>query len=288
MIIIPHFNFLQEWLMKRLFAVMVIVLGFAGVAFSAGGVKKKRVAEQEYGNVILDVNSLKAGVNPVLFEHWVHRKAFTCRVCHVDLGFGMKANEGTIRAADNQKGYFCGSCHNGKFVYNNEKLFAACSDNFSKEDMKRCLRCHSQEKSGPERDKRRDQREAAFHKFADNMPRERGGNGINWELAEEKGDIKLIDYIEGLSSKRAQMANQKDFTIGAKVEGVPEIIFSHKKHTVWNGCELCHPDIFIGVKKGMEKYSMIDLFAGKYCGACHGKVAFPQNDCRRCHTKQVQ
>ncbi len=274
--------------MKRLFAVMVIVLGFAGVALSAGGVKKKKVPEMEYGNVIISANSIKAGVNPVLFEHWVHRKAFTCRVCHVDIGFAMKGNEGGIRAADNMKGYYCGACHNGKFSFNGEKLFAACSDKFSKDDMKRCLRCHSQEKPGPEKDARHDQREKAFRAFADTMPKERGGNGINWEKAEDSSAIKLIDYIEGLSTKRPPMANQKDFTIGAKVEGVPEIIFSHKKHTVWNGCELCHPEIFVGVKKGTEKYSMIDLFAGKYCGACHGIVAFPQSDCRRCHTTQVQ
>jgi c(7)-type cytochrome triheme protein len=274
--------------MKRFFAALVILFGTAGIALSAGGVKKKKVQEQDYGNVIISANSLKAGVNPVLFEHWVHRKSFTCRVCHVDIGFAMKANEGGIRAADNMKGYYCGTCHNGKFTFNGEKLFAACSDKFSKEDMKRCLRCHSQEKPGKEADIRREQREKAFRAFADTMPRERGGNGINWEKAEEDGLIKLTDYIEGISTKRPPMANQKDFTIGAKVEGVPEIIFSHKKHTVWNGCELCHPDIFVGVKKGTEKYSMIDLFAGKYCGACHGNVAFPQSDCRRCHTKQVQ
>lgn len=275
--------------MKRLFAVMVIVLGFAGVALSAGGVKKKKIPEPEYGNVIISANSVKAGVNPVLFEHWVHRKAYTCRVCHVDIGFAMKANEGGIRAADNAKGYYCGTCHNGRLSVNGgDKLFAACSDKFSKDDMKRCLRCHSVEKPGQEKDNRRELREKAFRAFADTMPREPGGNGINWEKAEESGLIKLIDYIEGLSTKRPPMANQKDFSIGAKVDGVPEIIFSHKKHTVWNGCELCHPDIFVGVKKGTEKYSMIDLFAGRYCGACHGTVAFPQSDCRRCHSKQVQ
>lgn len=275
--------------MKRFLAVVLLVLGFAGLAFSAGGVKKKKVLEQDYGNIVINVNSLKAGVNPVLFEHWTHRKVFTCRVCHVDIGFAMKANEGGIRAADNMKGYYCGACHNGKSSFNGgEKLFAACSDNFTKDDQKRCLRCHSLDKSGRDTEARRELREKAFRHFAGQMPKERGGNGINWEQAENAGLIHLIDYIEGLSTKRSSMPTQKDFTIGAKSEGVPEIIFSHKKHTVWNGCEVCHPDIFVGVKKGAEKYSMIDLFAGKYCGACHGTVAFPQNDCSRCHTKPVQ
>lgn len=275
--------------MKRFLAVVLLVLGFAGLAFSAGGVKKKKVLEQDYGNIVINVNSLKAGVNPVLFEHWTHRKVFTCRVCHVDIGFAMKANEGGIRAADNMKGYYCGACHNGKSSFNGgEKLFAACSDKFTKDDQKRCLRCHSLDKSGRDTEARRELREKTFRDFAGQMPKERGGNGINWEQAENAGLIHLIDYIEGLSTKRSSMPTQKDFTIGAKSEGIPEIIFSHKKHTVWNGCEVCHPDIFVGVKKGAEKYSMIDLFAGKYCGACHGTVAFPQNDCSRCHTKPVQ
>lgn len=275
--------------MKRLLTVILLVFGVAGLAYAAGGVKKKKVLEYEYGNVVLDVYSNKAGLNPVLFEHWVHRKNFTCRVCHLDIGFSMKANDpdARIRAADIMKGYFCGTCHNGKSVFvRGEKLFAGCSDNYSKSD-KRCLRCHSIDRAPQEREAKRDQREKIFREFADAMPKERGGNGINWEQAEDTGAIKLIDFVEGVSTKRSSMKVQKDFQIGAKMDGVPEIIFSHKKHTVWNGCEVCHPEIFVGVKKGVEKYTMIDLFAGKYCGACHGKVAFPQSDCRRCHTKEV-
>ena len=84
------------------------------------------------------------------------------------------------------------------------------------------------------------------------------------------------------------LALQKDFALNPKVEGMPEIIFSHKKHTVWNGCELCHPDIFMGVKKGTTKYSMVDISEGKSCGACHTTVAFPITDCQRCHSKPVQ
>ncbi len=69
---------------------------------------------------------------------------------------------------------------------------------------------------------------------------------------------------------------------------MPDIIFSHRKHTDWNGCDTCHPDIFIGVKKGKTKYTMIEIFDNKYCGVCHGKVAFPLMGCQRCHTEQVQ
>jgi c(7)-type cytochrome triheme protein len=32
---------------------------------------------------------------------------------------------------------------------------------------------------------------------------------------------------------------------------------------------------------------MIEIFDGKYCGVCHGKVAFPNLDCQRCHSQPV-
>jgi c(7)-type cytochrome triheme protein len=97
-----------------------------------------------------------------------------------------------------------------------------------------------------------------------------------------------VDFLEGVSIKREKLADQNDFELGAKYEGMPDIIFSHQKHTVWNGCELCHPEIFIGIKKGLTKYSMEDIFAGKYCGVCHNSVAFPLLDCQRCHTEKIQ
>jgi c(7)-type cytochrome triheme protein len=111
---------------------------------------------------------------------------------------------------------------------------------------------------------------------------------VDWEKAEEDGSVKPLDFLEGVSIRRPSMPAQKDFALSPKLEGMPEIIFSHAKHTRWNGCELCHPDIFVGVKRGMTKYSMADIFAGRYCGVCHVNVAFPMTDCRRCHVKAVQ
>jgi c(7)-type cytochrome triheme protein len=158
-------------------------------------------------------------------------------------------------------------------------MFEACSKKHTAEDSKRCERCHSLGKSV--------KREYDLAEFTAKFPKERFGNGINWEEAEETGLIKPLDFLDGVSIKRPALTIQKDFALDAKVEGMPSIIFSHKKHTVWNGCEVCHPEIFIGVKKGATKYSMIEIFDGKYCGVCHGKVAFPTLDCQRCHSKPV-
>ncbi len=273
--------------MKKFVCMVLLVLLSAGVAFSQGGVKKKRSPAYEYGNVVIDNFSTKSGLSPVLFEHWVHRARFTCRVCHVDIGFAMRAGETNIKAVDNMKGYFCGACHNGRMAAgaDGRQVFEACSTQVSTDDPRRCVRCHAvSDKGAADRSARREQE---FARFTERLPRERLGNGINWEKAENTGLIKPVDFIEGVSIKRNSLAAQKDFSIGTKIDGVPEIIFSHKKHTVWNGCEVCHPEIFVGVKRGATKYSMIDLFDGKYCGVCHDKVAFPQSDCTRCHTKPV-
>ena len=264
--------------MKRMFLVCLILLTGTGVLWAAG-TKKRKPLPYDFGSVSISNYSHQAGMAPVVFDHWVHRKSYTCRLCHVDIGFGMTANSTKIRAADNGKGYFCGTCHNGTTLFNKAKIFQSCTPTYSREEYKRCVKCHALEKDPA--------REEAFFHFLEKMPRETFGNGIDWEKAEQAGLLKLVDQLEGVSLKKTGMKIQGDFAIKSKTEGMPDIIFSHTKHTVWNGCELCHPDIFVGVKKGATKYSMIELFDGKYCGVCHDKVAFPQTDCKRCHSKPV-
>ena len=265
--------------MPRIFAVCLLLLLLAGLAFAQGGVRQKQAKPYEYGTVTINNFSAAAGLGPVTFEHWVHRSRFTCRLCHVDLGFTMKSGATEIKAADNQRGYFCGACHNGRTKVGDGVLFRACVKNPTPEEAKSCGRCHRTEKDPGRAD--------AFYRFAEKLPRERLGNGINWEQAEQQGVIKPIDFLEGISAKRAQLVVQKDFALEPKVKGMPDIIFSHKKHTIWNGCEVCHPDVFAGVKKGATKYTMLDLIDGKYCGICHKGVAFPLQDCQRCHSKPV-
>ena len=266
--------------MKKWFVIVLLVPVFASFAHAQTGTKKRRPLPYEYGGVVIGNYSANAGFSPVQFDHWLHRAFYTCRLCHVDIGFAMKANATGIKAADNMKGYYCGTCHNGKMTHGDRKIFEACATKYTKEDLKRCNRCHSKGELV--------KREYDFSAFIEKFPKERFGNGVDWEKAEETGLIRPIDSIEGISVKRSPLATQKDFAIAAKVETMPEIIFSHKKHTVWNGCELCHPEIFASIKKGATKYSMTEIFEGKFCGACHVTVAFPTTDCQRCHSKPVR
>lgn len=67
-------------------------------------------------------------------------------------------------------------------------------------------------------------------------------------------------------------------------DGAFSVVFSHQKHTQWLACESCHPRLF-------EPDSSVAIPAGeahtrKYCGACHGRVAFEiVNGCTRCHLR---
>ena len=254
---------------------LVLVLAVFPIdARAQDAVKKRRPLPHEFGRAVIANSSEKAGLAPVVFDHWLHRAKFTCRLCHVDLGFAMKAGATGIKAVDNIKGFYCGACHDGR------RAFASCDTPQKKESRAACLRCHSEGREvNPQID---------FSAFTANLPRGRFGNGIDWEKAEEMGLIKPVDFLEGISIPRKPLTAQKDFALSAKLVGMPDIIFSHQKHTVWNGCELCHPEIFVGVKRGTTKYTMVENFQGKYCGACHVTVAFPLIDCQRCHTGPVQ
>src|SRR5512135_3646016 len=103
----------KEDRMKKYVALLAVMLLCAGVAFSQTGMKKKRPLPFEYGRVIMNNYSDKAGLAPVVFDHWLHRTKFTCRLCHVDIGFAMKSGATEIKASDNISGYYCGTCHNG-------------------------------------------------------------------------------------------------------------------------------------------------------------------------------
>jgi len=224
----------------------------------------------DYGKVIIGKASSAAGPGPVVFDHWLHRAKFTCRLCHVDIGFAMQANATGITATSNHQGFHCGACHDGKRLIEGKTVFASCSDDTTSKD---CSRCHSLGK--------KDVRKYTYQAFTAKLPK--GLYGVDWMTAEGKGKIKPIDFLEGISIKRASMQTRPDFSIKAAVPWVHPIVFSHERHAIWNGCELCHPEIFPTAPKETVQDSMFLNTEGHYCGACHGKVAYPLNNCVRCH-----
>lgn len=77
-------------------------------------------AQAEYGDVVINNYSDKAGMRPAVFPHWFHRIRFTCKVCHADLGFKFKAGGNEINMGKIVDGQFCGACHNGEIAWSVE------------------------------------------------------------------------------------------------------------------------------------------------------------------------
>ncbi len=248
------------------------------IALAAAGIGWRTILPSELGRVRLEKRSRSAAVAPVEFDHWRHRALFTCRVCHVDVGFAMAAGATGITAATNRAGYHCGACHDGKTVFSRGPLFAACSDAPGPAD-ERCGRCH-RERSAAQLSKE-------YEAFTANLPKSAAGH-VDWEKAEAQGRIRLRDLVPSASVKRPSLSMSKDVNIAARGSWMSDIVFSHQKHAVWNGCEVCHPEIFPSTGAERARYSMLQIAAGEYCGACHEKVAVPIGECERCHRGRVR
>lgn len=64
---------------------------------------------------------------------------------------------------------------------------------------------------------------------------------------------------------------------------MPLVLFPHRPHTEWLDCKNCHDEIFIE-KVDANPINMFAILSGRYCGRCHGAVAFPLTECNRCHS----
>ncbi len=100
--------------------------------------------------------------------------------------------------------------------------------------------------------------------------------------------------VQGLIAPRAALdPNIEDrppldlnIFIEAKTPLMANVIFPHSIHTYWLSCGNCHPKIFLP-EAGANPISMKEIWKGKWCGRCHGKIAFspfmPRGNCTRCH-----
>ena len=111
----------------------------------------------------------------------------------------------------------------------------------------------------------------------------------------KSNDGNRVDWVKALNDKAISprfdrndptvAAMVMDMNIVREVKGsMPDVVYPHKQHTQWLDCSNCHPAIFIP-QKGANQISMASILLGQKCGVCHGKVAFPISDCRRCHSK---
>ena len=111
------------------------------------------------------------------------------------------------------------------------------------------------------------------------LPPDGFGNQVDWVKALENGDIRPRG-----NSRSDTGIKVLDLNVLRKNTGEMDIVlFPHKQHTEWMTCGNCHEQIFRS-KAGATKFSMFDILNGEYCGRCHGAVAFPLTECKRCHS----
>jgi len=218
---------------------------------------------EQYGNVVMRRSSKKSGMPPVVFPHWSHRGRYTCRVCHSELEFAMRSGGSGITRGKYLAGKFCGACHNGTTAFS-----------VRDEEPRQCDRCHMKDTAALNK---------RFRSFAAGLPATSFGNRIDWGAALAEGLIAPQKTLSGgtLLIKTPE-ALQKPLDLGTSAPR-SSVAFSHGEHLSEMDCSICHPDIFNIKKKGTRLFSMEINIYGQFCGVCHMRVAFPMNDCRRCH-----
>ena len=130
-----------------------------------------------------------------------------------------------------------------------------------------------------------------FMHIYESLPRDEE-NKVDWERAIREGLINPLASIDVNSGEEFIM----DFKVVIKFNDmlIKDIVFSHAVHTYWLNCSSCHPRIF-KPEIAANRMTMKEIREGKYCGVCHGEVAFPTNvidaanfraNCLRCHRAQ--
>ncbi len=90
------------------------------------------------------------------------------------------------------------------------------------------------------------------------------GASIDWAKA-EYGDVVINNYSDEAGMRPA--------------------VFPHWFHRIRFKCKVCHSDLGFEFKAGGNDITMMKIFDGQYCGACHnGEIAWTVENCPLCHT----
>ncbi len=135
-----------------------------------------------------------------------------------------------------------------------------------------------------------------------NLYKDKYGNLVNWvnvlglpsvSNPDLKKPEKQINPIKRLDKSFPDMMVLNMNVEIPAVGMINNVIFPHAGHTGWLSCSNCHvaqsfkQPIFVP-KKGANPITMKAIARGEFCGVCHSgekeKVAFPIDDCARCHS----
>jgi len=111
------------------------------------------------------------------------------------------------------------------------------------------------------------------------LPPDHAGNRVRWVKALADGHIAPRANI--LPETEVQVLDHD--VLMKRTGGMPMVLFPHRPHTEWLDCTNCHDELFKR-KAGATPVNMFAILQGYSCGQCHGAVAFPLTECRRCHS----
>lgn len=116
------------------------------------------------------------------------------------------------------------------------------------------------------------------------LPKDRVGNP-DWDAAL---DERIIAPLPGITPGAVEQETLSlDVEISSKSDPAFNVIFSHQKHGAWLACSNCHPSPF-EMTAGATPMTAEEVHAGRYCAACHGKVAFEiVTGCPLCHLQTL-
>ncbi len=113
------------------------------------------------------------------------------------------------------------------------------------------------------------------------LPKDKFGL-INWAQMIKQGLISPRPSID--PKRQTDIIIDMSVLFETKSDFIENVLYPHDIHTYWLDCRSCHTRLF-NPKKGSNPVLMTEISEGKWCGWCHGKVAFPLDDCIRCHTQ---
>lgn len=268
-----------------------------------------------YGDIVMTRTreGMEEGeVDAVVFPHWFHRIRFRCKVCHEDT-FVTNKGENIVDMDQISAGEKCGMCHDGSVAwdplecenchyYPMEQLDAEAAPPPEETSPANLLFAGRSGKMAGKGDRRKPSG-SAFKWGGGWQPRAFSMAGL------PKDKYGLVDWIKitknGMLLPKGSIDPEnplyespihyefnpdgdediEDMVIKVKSKSIAEVLFPHTLHTWWLNCKSCHPHRFVRTA-GDTKMTMREMAKGKYCGECHGKVAFPLEDCEKCHNRE--
>lgn len=243
-------------------------------ALSSGTVRPRpgiTAQTPEQAALDLDVELTESGnaLFSATYPHRPHTQWLACGNCHPAIfPISRKVPPSVITMAKIRNGEQCGVCH-GKVAFPVDK---------------ECGRCHTKTPARsdwhPVEEPRTPIERATSPDEALRLLPVTAGMP-DWAKALADG---LIAPRPGIDPKaEEQPAFPLDVELVPADNALFKVVFPHGTHTALLACTTCHPGIF-QMAKGADPITMGAIYAGQYCGSCHGKVAFAvPTGCPRCH-----